>query len=295
MNTSVKLSAYGAALAVLVAGTYAIGTVVAPSTDAPAPATTSTQGHTDAHDTPTASGATELPGGLASSSAGYTLVPADPTLGSGTFAFRITGPDGAPVTAFDVSHDKRLHLIVVRRDTTGFRHLHPEMDAAGTWRVPLAVDAGGAYRAFADFVPTGGAPTTLGVDLFAAGEFTPVAHPESRTSTVDGYTVTLTGDLVPGTASAVTLTVSRDGAPVTDLQPYLGAYGHLVALRQGDLAYLHVHPEGSPGDGTTMPGPEIAFHAEVPTAGTYRLFLDFQVGDVVRTAEFTVPTAASAS
>ncbi len=82
--------------------------------------------------------------------------------------------------------------------------------------------------------------------------------------------------------------MAKDGEPVADLQPYLGAYGHLVALRQGDLAYLHVHPDGEPGDGTTKSGPEITFNSEAPSAGTYRLFLDFRHGGVVRTAEFTV-------
>jgi hypothetical protein len=81
--------------------------------------------------------------------------------------------------------------------------------------------------------------------------------------------------------------------PVTDLQPYLAAYGHLVALREGDLAYLHVHPEGTPGDGKTAAGPGIGFVAEVPSAGGYRLFLDFQHDGVVRTAEFTVDTAGT--
>jgi hypothetical protein len=277
VNTSLKLSAYGAALALLVAGSYAVGTAVGPLSDTTPAEAASVHSH-DAS-------------GLASTHDGYTLVPDQPVLGSGTFAFRITGPDGASVTAFDAVHDEPLHLIVVGRDTTGFRHVHPEMDAAGTWRVPMSVDSGGAYRAFADFTPTGGPATTLGVDLFAAGTFEPATHAESRMSTVDGYTVTLAGDLVPGATSPLRLTVTRDGAPVTDLQPYLGASGHLVALRQGDLAYLHVHPEGPPD--TTVSGPEIAFRADVPSAGIYRLFLDFQVGGVVRTAEFTAATAAA--
>ena len=84
------------------------------------------------------------------------------------------------------------------------------------------------------------------------------------------------------------LSVDRGGEPVSDLQPYLAAYGHLVALRDGDLAYLHVHPAGEPGDGMTAPGPGITFYATAPSAGDYRLYLDFQHGDVVRTAEFTV-------
>ncbi|MCO1654637.1 DUF748 domain-containing protein [Pseudonocardia humida] len=315
MNTATKLSAYGAALALLITGAYAIGTAVGPLSTATADASTSADGghgamsgaapagagaagHGDSHSGTVAETASDLPGGLASSRGGYTLTPTDPTLATGTtdtFAFRITGPDGAPVTAFDVEHDKRMHLIVVRRDTTGFQHVHPEMAADGTWSVPLTVDTAGSYRAFADFTPTGGPATTLGVDLSAPGAFEPVAHTASRTAQVDGYTVELTGDLTAGQSSPVTLTVSRDGVPVTDLQPYLGAYGHLVALREGDLAYLHVHPEGAPGDGATPAGPQIEFAAQVPSAGTYRLFLDFQHAGVVRTAEFTVPTGPAGS
>ena len=282
MKTSVKLSAYGAALAVLVAGTYAVGTAVGPVSDS-SPSVTA-PAHVDDHGT---AAAAHEPGGLASTRNGYTLVPEATTIGSGTFAFRITGRDGAPVTAFDEVHDQQLHLIVVRRDGTGFQHLHPERDAAGTWQVPLTVPAAGVYRAFADFPPTGGPATTLGIDLFAPGDFQPVMHAASRTRTVDGYTVALDGDLMAGAASPLQLTVTRDGAPV-HVEPYLGADGHLVVLRGGDLAYLHVHP-GS----TAVPGPVVGFDAEVPSAGTYRMFFDFQVGGVVRTADFTVATMGS--
>ncbi|WP_028922138.1 hypothetical protein [Pseudonocardia acaciae] len=282
MRTSTRLAAYGAALVVLASGGYAVGSAVGPlSSEA--------GGTSEAM----SSAGADQPGGLAASSGGYTLTPADPAFTPGAakeFAFRVTGPDGAAVTGFDVEHDKRMHLIVVRRDTASFQHVHPEMDPDGTWRVPLTLPAAGSYRAFADFARTGGPAITLGVDLVAAGSFEPVTYQPSRTAHVDGYTVTLAGDLVPGRASPVSLTVSRDGREVTDLQPYLSAYGHLVALRGGDLAYLHVHPDGSPGDGRTAPGPTVTFVAEVPSAGTYRLFLDFQHGGVVRTAAFTVPT-----
>ncbi len=305
MNTAVKLTAYGAALALLTAGAWATGSAVGPLTtvsaadaaghgaSGAAPSGSGSAGHGDTH-SGTVAGA-DQPGGLASSRGGYTLTPTDPTLtptATETFSFTIDGPDGAPVTAFDVEHDKRMHLIVVRRDTTDFQHVHPEMAADGTWSVPLTVASAGSYRAFADFTPTGGEAATLGVDLTAAGAFEPATHAPSRVAQVDGYTVELTGDLVAGQASPITPTVSREGVPVSDLQPYLAAYGHLVALREGDLAYLHVHPEGSPGDGVTAPGPRVEFVAEVPSSGSYRLFLDFQHDGVVRTAEFTVPTGA---
>jgi hypothetical protein len=294
MNTAAKLSAYGAALVLVAGGAWTTGTAVGPFSSAAGVPGGEDAGHGDVHSGTVAEAAkTEEPGGLASSRGGYTLTPTSTTLTPGTttpFTFRITGPDGHPVTAFDVEHEKRLHLIVVRRDTTGFQHVHPELAADGTWSVPLSITDAGSYRAFADFKPTGAEATTLGVDLVAPGDFRPAEQAPSKTSTVDGYQVRLDGDLVPGSTSKITVAVTKDGRPVTDLQPYLGAYGHLVALRGGDLAYLHVHPDGEPGDGKTPAGPAVTCYAEVPSAGTYRLFLDFRHAGKVRTAEFTVDT-----
>ncbi|MFJ7217603.1 hypothetical protein [Amycolatopsis sp. NPDC098790] len=277
MNTAPRLAAFAGALALLAAGGFVVGKTAGPVATASTEDTAHGGGHAEMP------AVTRLPGGLASSQDGYTF--ADPVAEAGRFTFRITGPDGGPVTAFDVEHEKKLHLIVVRRDTSGFQHVHPEPAPDGTWSVPLTLPAAGSYRAFADFAPTGGKPMTLGVDLAVSGDYRPATFAPGRVANVDGYRVDLAGDLTAGKTSPLTLTVSRDGVPVTDLQPYLGAYGHLVALRGGDLAYLHVHPDGEP-----VPGPAVHFAAEVPSAGTYRLFLDFRHDGVVRTAEFTVAT-----
>jgi len=119
----------------------------------------------------------------------------------------------------------------------------------------------------------------LGADLSVPGDFRPRALPAAVThARVDGYEV----DLSEASPGALHFEVSRDGREVGDLQPYLGARGHLVALRQGDLAYLHVHPEEGP-----QPGAGISFHAEYPSAGRYRLFLQFRHRGRVHTAEFT--------
>jgi hypothetical protein len=204
-------------------------------------------------------------------------------------ALTITAPDGHLLdteAGYAVEHGKRLHLIVVRRDLTGFQHVHPELGADGRWTTDVDL-APGTWRVFADFRAADGPALTLGTDLTVPGRVTDVqpVGDDLRTSSVDGYDVGLEGALTGGEASDLTLTVTRDGEPVTDLQPYLGAFGHLVALREGDLAYLHVHPhqEAHSGD---RGGPGIEFTAEVPSAGRYRLFLDFRVGGVVRTATF---------
>ncbi|CAM3827751.1 hypothetical protein KIPE111705_26965 [Kibdelosporangium persicum] len=289
MNTATRLTVYGAALALVAGGAWAIGTAVGPVSDA---AGTPAAAHTDTHGG-TVTASTGDPAGLASARDGYRFTPSTTTFATGTttqFAFKITKADGSALTAFDVEHEKRMHLIVVRRDLAGFQHVHPEMAPDGTWTVPLTLTQAGSYRAYADFKPTGGKALTLGVDLAAPGNFQPVTYRDFRVSTVDDYEVRLEGDLVPGQSSRVTLTVRKNGQDVTDLQPYLGAYGHLVALRTGDLAYLHVHPDGEPGDGRTAAGPGITFYAEVPSSGTYRLFLDFQHNGKVRTADFTLST-----
>lgn len=234
----------------------------------------------------------EIPGGLMVSQNGYTLELAASRAQAGTgqpVKFTIAGPDGKPVTRYDIEHEKKLHLIAVRRDFTDFQHVHPTLDeGSGVWSIDLDLTPGD-WRVFTDFKATGADALTLGADLRVAGDYQPAGPvEESRTATVGDYQVTLKGDLAADTDSKLTLRVTKDGKPVADLQPYLGAYGHLVALRGGDLAYLHVHPDGTPGDGTTKPGPNVVFYAAVPSAGTYHLYLDFRHGDVVRTAAFTV-------
>lgn len=239
--------------------------------------------------TGTDQGAPTEPGGLAVSSAGLTLVPlsTDFTAGRpGQLRFQVRDVQRRPVTRFAVVHDKPMHLIVVRRDLTGYQHLHPTMAADGTWSVPLTLAQPGVWRAYADFtvVADTGAQTavTLGADLVVPGDYQPRPLPEPATSTtVDGFTVGYQGTPQAGTTVPLTFRVNGEGG-AAPLERYLGAYGHLVALREGDLGYLHVHPEPELVDG------QIKFWLTTPGPGRYRLYLDFQVGPTVRTAEFTL-------
>ena len=296
MNTGAKVGIFAAGLCVVFAAAMAIGNTVGPVDTEPA---AMDHGKDDAmKDMPGMSEAADkVPGGLQVAENGYRLVLDEPRQSpndAATVSFQILGPDGDPLTDYATLHDKLLHFIVAKRDLSGFQHVHPTLDEHGTWTAKLSLDAG-QWRTFADFDPAGNDPQlTLGADLSIAGDVAPKPLPKpSRTATVDDYTVTLDGDVTTGGDSKLTLNIAKDGEPVTDLQPYLAAYGHLVALRAGDLAYLHVHPDGEPGDGRTKPGPGITFHAAFPSEGSYRLYLDFKHGDVVRTAEFTVEAAAT--
>jgi hypothetical protein len=320
VNAAARTAVFGAGVAVAFSAAFGVGHAAdlgMPGADRPASVTAEggMTGHDSAddaaagHNTPggAATGqdthaeeasADALPGGLQVAQDGYRLVLDHPLTSAAddtALSFRIIGPDNQPLRSYTTTHDKDLHLILARRDLGGYAHLHPKLGSDGTWSVVTSLPPG-SWRVFADFDPAGEVgPLTLGADLIVAGPVDPKPLPAPSTTTeVDGYTVTVKGTLSPGTDSQLTLSVSRDGRPVTDLQPYLAAYGHLVALRQGDLAYLHVHPDGEPGDGRTKAGPDIVFHTTAPSAGSYRLFLDFKHGDVVRTAEFTMTAGKEA-
>ena len=302
MNTPTRVAAFAAGLAAVFTAAAGLGALTGPVGTA---RTAEPAGHSSGHAGTSRRGTTgpaaaeaALPGGLMVSQDGYSLDLAQrqlPAAADTRLRFRLLGPDGSPVTRYTTAHGKDLHLIAVRRDLTDFQHVHPQLDAGGVWTVPVDLSDPGVYRVFADFTPADGDDNlTLVADLSVAGHYQPKLLPAAATTAeVDGYTVTLAGTLEPGRESPLALAVSKDGKPVTDLQPYLEAYGHLVALRDGDLAYLHVHPAGSPGDGTTKPGPGILFYATAPSAGDYRLFLDFRHGDRVHTAEFTVTAGGS--
>lgn len=310
MNTAARLGIYGAGLAVVFGGAFVAADAVVPQSTVDswtmrAKGHEMSTNHTTGSDqsghgshSSSSSGTAVVPG-VTSAQDGYLLspvtAPAD-TREEGTLSFAITSPDGKALTDFATAHEKELHLIVVRTDGTQFRHVHPTMDTAGTWSLPWSWTEAGTYRVYADFMPaTQGAPTyTLTRTVEVAGQYAPATDlAASKSATVGPYTVELDGDLAAGAGSELTFTVSKDGQPVTNLQPYLGAFGHLVALREGDLAYLHVHPEGEEPQAGDISGPEVSFHAEAPTAGRYFFYLDFQVDDEVYSAPFVLDTTTS--
>ena len=205
------------------------------------------------------------------------FIPGEPT----KWRFEIVGPSGPP-KSYRVQHERELHLIVVRDDLTTFSHLHPERDDLGAWGVDLELPLPGSYTAFADVAPDDVPATTLRLKLIAEGVWTPSEVPAGmRSATIDDYLVELSGDVVASEGSTITFIITR-GEEVVTTDPYLGAAGHLVAIKTRDLDYLHVHPIAGDEPGA------IPFMIHAPSAGTYRLFLQFLHAGMVRTVDFTV-------
>ncbi|RKT08926.1 hypothetical protein BX285_7298 [Streptomyces sp. 1114.5] len=243
---------------------------------------------------PGAAGALQSPGrGLAAEQDGYRLDTATTELPAGrpsAFRFTVAGPDGAPVTDFAVHQTKKLHFYAIRTDLTGFQHLHPDPAEDGSWTADLAALTPGSWRLYADFVPATGphaAELVLSRTVTVPGDSTPVPLPApADTTTVDGYTVALHAQPMAG-AHQLVATISRDGRPVTDLQPYLDSYAHLSAFHEGDQALAHLHPaDAVHGD---HGGPTLTFQALLPEPGNWRVLLQFQTAGRLHTAELTLP------
>ena len=287
MSVAARLAGFAAILALVFGGAAVAGTRIDADPAAPEPKAAGAPGMGEMAEAEIAHGggrgkaAPQAVRGLAVSADGLTLELARATVRPGErfdLAFRIADRRGRTVRAFDVEHTKRMHVIVVRRDMTGFQHLHPVQRADGTWSVPATLRDPGTYRVFADF-SAGGRTTTLAGDLTADGTVRSRAlpAPASVADAGDGLRVRLAaGTTHAGEEADLRFTVTRGGRPVA-VEDYLGAKGHLVALREGDLAFLHVHPDER----------RLRFMAELPTAGRYRLFLQFKSGGRVHTAAFT--------
>jgi hypothetical protein len=269
VSTSLRLAAFAAVLAVIGGVAAVVGASSRGNTPAAKPAPMA-MGHEEMAATPRTNG-------LATSAAGFSFEPRTTTLATGRndFRFRIADSHGAPAHDFTLEGGVRLHLIVVRRDLTSYAHVHPRLQADGSWRVPLTFAAPGVYRAYADFEEHGH-KTVLSRDLFVAGDMRPQPLPRPAEATSAGpYTVRLTHD-----GPDFDFAITRDGVPAI-LENYVGMRGHLVALHEGDLAYTHVHPlDGSKAG-------HVEFEAKL-TTGTYRVFLQFKVHGRVHTAAFTV-------
>ncbi len=216
---------------------------------------------------------------------------------------RVRHPRGEPVTKFEQVHEKPYHLFVVSQDLTFFQHVHPDAQEDGSWLVDVTLPKPGYYKLLSDFVPVGGTAQFLSYPLMTAGysgdvmadgaRLTPDATP---TQTVGDLTASVSYDpapMTPATHGHVTVQLTRAGTsePVTDLQTYLGAFGHMLIVSEDAVDYVHSHPiEVLPPDAnleTIRGGPTVIFEGIMPRAGRYRAWGQFRYRDTLRTFPFT--------
>ncbi len=197
--------------------------------------------------------------------------------------------NGNPIENFDISHEKKLHLIVVSKDLSYFNHIHPVLKDNGLFEITTQFPAGGEYKLFADFIPTGSSVMTKSEWVKVEGkevESIPIQPDITLTKSVDGKEVTFTADqLKAGEEVMLTFTIhdEKTKEPITNLQQYLGAVGHVVALTEDAEQYLHVHPMEEKAT-----GPDAKFMTTFPESGIYKIWGQFQHENEVFTVPFVI-------
>lgn len=217
-----------------------------------------------------------------------------------TMIYKIKDDQGTIIKDFDVVHEKVMHVITVRKDLEYFQHIHPEFNkATGEFTIPVAFATEGDYRIFADFTPSSGQmgpegerlPVTIFQDVAVGNRAKYKPQPiggTERIKTSSGYSIAMTPNtdlLISKSEVGVTFEIKKDGKLITNLQKYLGALGHTVVLREGDLQFIHAHPTQSPD---SIQEGKVTFRIMFPEAGNYKLFFQFQHEGKITTSDFVV-------
>lgn len=207
---------------------------------------------------------------------------------------------GQRVTHFDVSHTKRLHLMIASKDLGWFVHEHPELQADGTFTIDQRFPAGGDYLVFADVAPKDRGSQILSTKLHVQG-----AAPTWPSKLVASFgprqDLGISATLVPmelpipvgrTTTLAFRLRDTASGRPVADLQPYLGAQGHLMIVHQDGETFVHSHPAEDAAASALARKGEVRFSARFPRGGVYKAWVQFQRGGKVATIPFVFEVRA---
>jgi len=238
------------------------------------------------------------------------------------WSFSITHPGtGAPVKSLELVHERPYHLFVISQDMEHFQHIHPEQQPDLTWSIGVTLPKAGYYTVLSDFLPTGGASQLIARPLVTAGYAGDLAgdsaHLVADTSfvkRVDDLTATVSFDpptFVAGLYGHMIfhLTDTKTGRPVTDLQTYLGAFGHTLIMSEDMLDYVHSHSldilAADDDDGVPQfiippgadleklrGGPDVTFDGLLPKPGRYRAWTQFRRNDVVHTFTTTFSVTA---
>ena len=199
----------------------------------------------------------------------------------------------APVILFDTVHERKFHFIVVSKDLTYFDHTHPETGENGVFTINYTFPKGGEYRLFADVAPHDAGSQYLMQALQVKGGSASASTPLKLSSgaTVEGVKMSLT-PVKTGLAAGKTYSLvfkindAKDGSPVKDLEPYLGAMAHLILIHQDAATFVHSHPdESDPANGHNG---AITVLARFPKAGLFKGWLQVQRAGKVITLPFVV-------
>ena len=203
-----------------------------------------------------------------------------------TLRLMIHDPGGAIVQDFETVHEQKIHLIIVRERLDQFAHIHPQIDPDGNITTVFTFPTGGKYRLYADHKPSGKDQATAIAELQVSGDTPPAPEltpnaPGNITGEGLNADVSVENAEKSGATRIVFSLMDSSDTPVADLQPYMGAMGHLVIISADGKQYVHAHPaEEKTANGTV----EFETHFVMP--GIYKAWGQFQRGGKVHIVAF---------
>jgi hypothetical protein len=199
--------------------------------------------------------------------------------------FTITHEGRKP--SLEISHEKKIHLMIVSNDLQWFRHIHPQEQSDGSFAITETFPSGGKYIFYFDFKPSGSTAIVEEQEITIKGNTADV-EPDFReklSSDTDGYTLSLENgkDFKTNRTQPFSVLIKKDGRKISEkeIEPYLGANAHIVMIGKDDRNFLHIHP---------VKNADYPIYAEtkIDKAGIYRIWVQFQTKGKVHTADFTV-------
>lgn len=200
-----------------------------------------------------------------------------------TLRMMIHGADGRMVKDFETVHEAKVHLIIVREGLDQFAHLHPAVDAAGNLSADFRFPVGGNYRLFADFKAQNKSQSVAVGELQVAGASAPAPRLSPNVpGRVRGEELEARieiADAKAGNPARISFALlDAEDQPIRDLQPYLGAMGHLVVISADGKEYVHAHPGEEQAEGG-----RVGFQARFTKPGIYKGWGQFRRGGKIHT------------
>jgi uncharacterized membrane protein len=210
--------------------------------------------------------------------------------------------DGSLFRDLMVVHEKLLHLIIVSSDFTFFDHVHPVMQPDGSLKLDYTFPRPGTFLLYADITPAGQRSQVFRLPVVVASPGDApsllmnkpdlVPSPSMAKALPDDPSMTAELFFQPRTPSAgiethFLIRLTKDGRPVNDLEPYLGAMSHCVIISQDSETFLHCHPEQliTPGK-DSRGGPDVPFGTIFPKPGLYKMWAQFNRGGKIFAVDF---------
>ncbi len=205
-----------------------------------------------------------------------------------SFTLSLKDKGGQPVTLDGLveRHTQKIHLLVVDESLTDYHHIHPVAGKEpGTYTFSFTPLTGYSYMLYVDVKPVDGTPQMLPV-LVAGVEKcneTCVDKAVVDKAVFGGNKASLSfasKTLHAGKPARgeLFLTTGDDSTPLKNLEPVMGAYGHIVGFYEGFGAVAHIHPLGKePEQDTDRGASPLSFMLHPESPGFMKVFVQLRV------------------